>query len=153
VLLLAFLIGMITGLRSLAAPAAVAWGAHHAWINLHGSALSFMGSTAAVIIFVLLAIGELFADKLPSTLSRTAPPGLIARIIVGGLCGACLGVAGAQSIYIGALLGIAGGLAGTFGGYQVRTGLVRALKCPDFVVAVAEDLVAICGGLFIVSRF
>ena len=54
---------------------------------------------------------------------------------------------------IGALLGIAGGVAGAFGGYQIRTRLVKALKCPDFVVAIAEDAVAIAGGLFIVSRF
>jgi uncharacterized membrane protein len=153
VLLLAFLIGVITGLRSLTAPAAVAWGAYHGWLNLHGSPLSFMGSKAAVVIFVLLAIGEFVADQLPSTPSRTAPPGLIARIVVGGLCGACLAVAGAQSIPIGALLGIAGGVAGAFGGYQVRTRLVRALKCPDFVIAVAEDIVAVGGGLYIVSRF
>jgi uncharacterized membrane protein len=153
VLLLAFLIGVITGLRAMTAPATVAWGAHHGWLNLHGSALSFMGATAAVVIFVLLAIAELVTDLLPSTPSRTAPPGLIVRIVVGGFCGACLAIAGAQSIAIGAVFGIVGAVAGAFGGYQVRTRLVRALKCPDFVIAVAEDIVAIGGGLLIVSRF
>jgi uncharacterized membrane protein len=153
VLLLAFLIGVVTGLRSLTAPAVVAWGAYHGWLNLHGSALSFMSAKAAVIIFVMVAVGELASDKLPGTPSRTAPLGLTARILLGGLCGACLAVAGAQSMVIGALLGIAGGVAGAFGGYQIRTRLVRALKCPDFVIALAEDAVAIAGGLFIVSRF
>jgi uncharacterized membrane protein len=153
VFLLAFLIGVITGLRSLTAPAAVAWGAHHGWLNLHASPLRFMGSTAAAAIFVLLAIGELISDKLPSTPSRTAPVGLIVRVVFGGFCGACLAVAGAQSVAIGAVLGIAGGLAGTYGGYQLRTRLVRALKFPDFVIAIAEDAVAIGGALFIVSRF
>jgi uncharacterized membrane protein len=38
-------------------------------------------------------------------------------------------------------------------GYQVRTGLVRALKVPDFVIGVLEDLVAVAGALFIVTRF
>jgi len=153
VLALAFLIGVVTGLRSLTAPAVVAWGAYHGWLNLHGSALSFMSAKAAVIIFVVLAVGELVSDKLPATPSRTAPLGLTARVLLSGLCGACLAVAGAQSIVIGALLGIAGGVAGAFGGYQIRTRLVRALKCPDFVIAVGEDAVAIAGGLFIVSRF
>src|SRR5277367_991445 len=122
VMLCAFLIGVVAGLRSLTAPAAVAWAAqhsHHGWLNLHGSPLSFMGSTAAVVIFALLAIGELVADKLPNTPSRTAPPGLIARVVLGGLCGACLAVVGSQSMAIGAVLGIVGGLAGAFGGYQV----------------------------------
>jgi uncharacterized membrane protein len=153
VLLLAFLIGVVAGLRSLTAPAVVAFAAHHGWINLHNSPLSFMGSTAAFTIFVLLALGELVSDKLPSTPSRTAAPGLIARVVTGGLCGACLALAGAQSLALGVVLGLAGGLVGTFGGYQLRTGLVKALKVPDFVIALAEDAVAIGGGLFIVSRF
>jgi len=35
----------------------------------------------------------------------------------------------------------------------VRTGLVRVLKVPDFVIAVLEDLVAVAGALLIVTRF
>src|SRR5271165_229767 len=101
-LFLAFLIGVIAGLRSLTAPAVVAWAAHLNWINLQNTPLSFMGSTVAVVIFTALAIVELVADKLPSTPSRTKPPGLIARIVLGGLSGACLAVAGVQSIVLGA---------------------------------------------------
>jgi uncharacterized membrane protein len=153
VLLLAFLIGVIAGLRSLTAPAVVAWAAHRNWLNLQNTSLSFLGSTVAVIAFVLLAILELVADQLPNTPSRTKPPGLIARIVLGGLSGAAIAAAGAQSMAVGGILGAAGGVAGTFGGYQVRTRLVRALKVPDFVIACLEDAVAIGGGLFIVSRF
>ncbi len=69
-----------------------------------------MGSTASVVIFTLLAVGELIADKLTSTPSRLKPPGLIARILLGGLSGACVAVTGMQSILSGAeLLGAAGG--------------------------------------------
>jgi uncharacterized membrane protein len=50
-------------------------------------------------------------------------------------------------------LGIVGALIGTFGGYQVRTTVVTAFKAPDLVIATLEDVVAIGGGLFIVSRF
>ena len=153
VLFLAFLIGVISGLRSLTAPAAVAWAAHRNWLNLNNTALSFMGSTAAVVVFALLAVVELISDQLPNTPSRTKPPGLIARIVLGGLSGAAVAVAGAQSLVIGACLGAAGGIAGAFGGYQARTRLVRALKVPDFVIACLEDAVAIGGGLLVVSRF
>jgi uncharacterized membrane protein len=152
VLLLAFLIGIVSGLRSLAAPALVAWAAHRNWLSLHNTSLSFLGSTAAVVAFILLALVELVADQLPSTPSRTKPPGLIARIVLGGLSGACVAVAGAQSMALGAALGGVGGIAGAFSGYQARTRLVRALKVPDFVIAFLEDAVAIGGGLFIVSR-
>ena len=153
VLVLAFLIGALAGLRSLTAPAVVAFAAHQGWMNLRNTALSFMGSTAALAIFALLALGELVADKLPSTPSRTAPLGLGARIVTGGLCGACVALAGSQSLILGAVLGIVGGLAGTYGGYQARTGLVKALRVPDFMIAVIEDVVAIGGSLLIVSRF
>jgi uncharacterized membrane protein len=153
ILLLAFFFGVVTGLRSLTAPAVLAWAAHHNWLNLHNSSLSFMTSTVAMAIFVTLAVGELIADQLPFTPSRTAPPGLIARILMGALCGAGIAVAGSQSIPLGAVIGIAGALVGTYGGYQVRTRLVRALKVPDLVIATLEDIVAIGGALFIVTRF
>lgn len=153
VLLLAFLIGVVSGLRSVTAPAVVAWGAHLNWLNLRNTALSFMASTAAVVIFSLLALVELIADQLPSTPSRTEPVGLIARILLGGLSGACVAVSGAQSIVVGAVLGAVGGVAGAFAGYQARTRLVKALKVPDFVIALLGDAVAIGGGLLIVSRF
>ncbi|MDB6122061.1 MAG: hypothetical protein JWQ71_1054 [Pedosphaera sp.] len=94
VLLLAFLIGVIAGLRSLTAPAVVAWAAHRNWLDLHNTPFSFMGSTAAVVIFTLLAVLELIADQLPSTPNRTKPMGLIPRIILGGLCGAAVAASG-----------------------------------------------------------
>ncbi len=153
VLLLAFLIGIVSGLRALTAPAVVAWAAHRSWLSLHNTPLSFMASTPAVVIFFLLAVGELVADQLPSTPSRTKPPGLIARILLGGLSGAAVAAAGMQSLALGAVLGIAGSLMGTYGGHAARVGLVKALNVPDFVIAVVEDVVAIGGGLFIVSRF
>jgi len=152
-LLLAFLIGVIAGLRAMTAPAVVAYAAHKGRLNLTGTHLAWMGATWALILFVLLAIVELITDQLPSTPPRTKGPGLIARILMGGLAGACVAIAGASSLVLGAILGIVGAVAGAFGGYQARTRPVRALKVPDFVIACAEDLVAICGGLFIVSRF
>ena len=153
VLLLALLIGVVSGLRSVTAPAVVAWAAHRNWLHLHYAALSFMASTAAVVIFTLLALVELIADKLPSTPSRTEPLGLIARVLLGGLSGAGVAVSGAQSLVVGAVLGAVGGVAGAFAGYEARTRLVKALKVPDLVIALLEDAVAIGGGLFIVSRF
>jgi len=71
VLLLAFGIGVVAGLRSMTAPAVVAWAAHLGWINLSGSALAFMGSAWAVGIFTLGALVEFIADQLPTTPART----------------------------------------------------------------------------------
>jgi uncharacterized membrane protein len=49
------------------------------------------------------------------------------------------------------LLGALGAVAGTLGGYRVRTRLVPALKVPDYVVALAEDVLAIGGAVLIVA--
>ena len=83
-------IGFAAGLRSLTPPAVVAWAAHLGWLNLSQSPFAFMGSIISAIIFSLLAVFELIGDLRPSTQKRTAPVPLIARILMGGLCGACL---------------------------------------------------------------
>ena len=142
----------MAGLRSLTAPAVVAWGAHLGWLNLHGSPLASMGSITAVAIFSLLAIGELIADKLPTIPKRTAPAPLLARIITGGLCGACLLATAEKSLVAGAILGGTGGVIGAFLGYDIRRRLVNNLHIKDFVVAVCEDVVAVGLALFLVSR-
>ena len=151
-LLFAFLIGVFAGLRSLTPPAAVAWAVYLGWLTLPRP-LSLIGSLPAVIVLSLLAISELIFDKLPKTPNRTAPPGLIARIVTGGFTGACVSLGGGRSAFVGAGLGVIGGIVGCFGGYHARAWLVRSLRQPDFNVALLEDLVAIGGSLFIVSRF
>jgi len=145
-------IGVVAGFRSLTAPAVVSWAAHLGWLNLHGSLLAFMGSKWAIPIFSLLAIGELVADKLPKTPNRTALAPLLARILTGGLCGACLFVSANQSLFVGAMLGALGAVIGTFGGYEIRRGLVHKLNIQDIFVALLEDLVAIALAFFLVSR-
>ena len=129
-LLLAFLIGFFAGLRSLTAPAATAWAVYLGWLRLERP-LALIGSLPSVVIFTALAIAELVADKLPQTPSRTAPLGLIARIVTGGLAGACIAAGGGQGAVAGAIFGAVGGVAGCFGGYQARTRLVKALGTRD----------------------
>ena len=153
VLVLTFAIGLVAGLRSLTAPAVVCWAAHLGWINLSGSLLAFMGSTWAVWLFTILALVEYVTDQLPSTPARTVPVQLGARLALGMLSGACLAVAGQVSLWVGVVAAAVGVLVGTFGGYEVRAGLVRSLQVKDIAVAIPEDLVAIGLGLFVVSRF
>ncbi len=151
-LLFAFLIGLFTGLRSLTPPAVTAWAAYLGWLKLDRP-LSLIGTLPSVIILTLLAVIELVADKLPKTPSRTAPPGLIARIVMGSLAGACVAAAAGQGAVPGILLGALGAVVGCFGGYQARKRLVKALGTPDLYIALLEDIVTIGGSLWIVSRF
>ncbi len=109
-----------------------------------------MGSTTAVAILSVLAIGELIADKLPMIPKRTAPAPLMARVVTGGLCGACLCAAVGKSLLAGTLLGGMGGIVGAFLGYRIRRRLDLNFK--DLVVAICEDVVAVGLALFLVSR-
>ena len=153
VFLLAFGIGLVTGLRSMTGPAVVCWAAHLGWLNLEGSRLAFMESTAATYGFSVLALGELVADKLPFVPNRTSPGPLFGRIVLGSLSGAAISVAGGQSAVVGAILGGAGGVIGAFAGYRARADLVGKSRLPDWAIALLEDIVAVGGGLFLVSRF
>lgn len=149
-LLLAFLIGLFAGLRSLTAPAITAWAVYLGWLKLERP-LSLIGSLPAVIILTVLAAMELIVDKLPQTPNRTSALGLSARILTGGITGMCISSNGGRSATFGALLGAGGGAIGCFTGYNLRTRLVKAFRTRDLYVALFEDLVAIAGCLLIVS--
>jgi uncharacterized membrane protein len=152
IFVLAFLIGVLVGLRSLTAPAAVSWAARLGWLHLENTALAFLGFSATPYIFSLFAIGEWIADKLPKTPSRKAPMGFIARVASGALCGAALGAPG-NALLGGLAAGIVGAVAGTFGGYEFRVRLVKATGGNDLRIALLEDAIAIGGSLLIVSQF
>ncbi len=150
-LVLAFAIGVVAGLRSMTPLAAVAWAAHFGWLQLETAWLAWLGSAAARYALLAAAIAELVADKLPVVPSRTRPGPFIARILIGGLAGAAVAGSLGQSLAVGAAAGAIGAVVGTLGGYRARTGLVRALKVPDYVVALAEDAVAVGVALLVVA--
>jgi uncharacterized membrane protein len=151
IFVLAVGIGIVAGFRSLTAPAAVSWAAHLGQLDLGGTALAFMGSTAAVAILSLLAIVEYAADLHPATPRRTTPGPLIARIVMGALSAACLCASASRSVTLGVALGGLAAVSGAFAGYQARTRLVTALGVKDSVVALSEDLVTIALAWLVVS--
>ena len=150
VLLLALLIGVVAGLRSLTAPAVVAWAAFLGWINVNATWASWMANIIAVIAFTVLAVGEVITDKLPKTPARTAVPSFTARIIMGGFSGAVIGAAWHWTFTaLGA--GVIGAVLGTLGGYHARKGLVAAIRGRDLPIALLEDAIAILGGFAILA--
>jgi uncharacterized membrane protein len=148
---LALVLGIVAGLRSMTPPAVVAWAAHFDWLRLQGTPLGFLGSAPARYLFLAAMLAELVADKLPFTPARTSTGPFIGRIVSGGLAGAALAVGLGGSLAVGAVAGGFGAVAGTLGGYRARTGLVRALRVPDFPVALVEDLVAVGTALLVVA--
>jgi len=147
--LLALLIGVVAGLRTMTAPAVVSWAAFLGWLHLDGTWLAFLGYAWTPWILTLAAFGELAADQLPSTPSRKVPVQFGARIMTGMLSGAALGVAGG-SLVAGAVAGAIGAVIGTLGGYAGRKRLAAAFG-NDRPAALVEDAIAIVGALLIVS--
>jgi uncharacterized membrane protein len=151
-LLLCFPLGCLTGLRSLTPLAAVCWAAHLGWLHFAGTKLAFLGRPVALIVFTLLALVELIADKLPKTPARTAPLGLSARIVFGCFGGVALATDTGGNLLGAAIVGTAGAVAGTFAGYRIRRDLVLRAHLPDFAVAMAGDVIAVASSLLIVSH-
>jgi len=150
VLLMALLIGVVAGLRSLTAPAVVAWAGFLGWINLQHTWASWMANIITVVILSVLAVGELVNDKLPKTPARTAPPIFAARLIAGGFSGAVIGAAWHWTFTsLGA--GVIGAVLGTLGGYHARKALVAVRNGQDLPIALLEDAVAILGGFAILA--
>jgi uncharacterized membrane protein len=93
----------------------------------------------------------LINDKLPKTPSRKEPTPFAARVVMGAFCGAALG-APDQAQIGGLLAGALGGVAGTLGGYEFRSRLVRATGGKDLPIALLEDVIAVGAAFWLVSR-
>jgi uncharacterized membrane protein len=149
VYLAALLIGVVAGLRTFTAPAAVSWAARLGHLSLQGSWLAFLGAAATPYIFTVLAGVELVADQLPGTPSRKAPGGFGARLVSGGISGAAVGIAG-NAWFGGMVAGIVGGVIGTLGGHAMRMRLA-AIFGRDRTAAFIEDIVAVGGAILILA--
>ena len=139
--MLAFLIGIVAGLRAFTPVAVVSWASSLGWLHVRGTGLGFLGHPAAAYIFSALALVELVTDKLPGTPSRKVPIQFGARIVLGALCGAALGISG-QSVLAGLIAGVMGAIVGTLGGAATRARLAKAVG-KDLPAALLEDIVAI----------
>jgi uncharacterized membrane protein len=145
--LLAFPLGIIAGLRVMLVAATVSWASYLGLLDLEGTWLEFLGRPATPWILTFLAIGELLVDQLTVTPSRKIPIQFGARIVSGALAGAALGMDSGRW-FLGTLLGVAGAILGTVGGYAFRKKLADHFG-RDRPAAIIEDAVAISGALLI----
>jgi uncharacterized membrane protein len=150
IIMIAFLLGVVSGLRALTPIAVVSWAAKLGLLKLDGTPLAFLGYAFTPYIFTILALAELFNDKLPKTPSRTVPPQFITRVVSGAFVGAAIG-ASANSLIVGLLVGAVGAVIGTLGGSAVRGKLAAAFG-KDLPAALLEDVVAIVLAILAVTR-
>jgi len=147
----ALVLGMIAGLRTLTAPAVLAWAAYGAWLPVAGTWAEFLAFAYTPWILSALALGELITDKLPQTPSRKVPIQFGARLVSGAFCGAILGELAGNAL-LGGVAGLVGAVAGTLGGAGARTRLADVLG-NDRPAALIEDAVAIAGASLVLIAF
>ena len=134
-LILAFVIGFVSGLRTFTPLAALAL---------------VLGSMVWKVLAVLAALVEYVVDALPAAPSRTRPVGVAARAIAGGVAGWIVAAHLGGSAAAGAALGVAGAVAGAYAGFAARIAAIPRIGA--IPAALAEDLVAIALAALIVTR-
>lgn len=140
-LISAFVVGVACGLRALVGLAVVSWAASSHKLPLQGTWLAFLGFKGTPFITSLLAIGELVTDKLSKTPSRLVPPQFAARVSMGALTVAAIGLSHGNLV-MGLLSGIIGSILGTLAGSKARAAAAR-LFGRDLPAALLEDVTAI----------
>jgi uncharacterized membrane protein len=140
-------LGAISGLRSLSGPAFVSHAASHGHLDLEGTPLAFVGSSRLSKILILMEVGELVGDKLPTTPSRTAIPPLLGRAVSGAVVGAAVFLSDGRRATTGVALGSTAAVVAAFAGERLRARTVEKTGFPDPVVAIVEDATVLLVGL------
>lgn len=139
-LLRSFTLGVLAGVRSMTAPATASLVAGTSPRAPSGR-LRLLNEPATTVLLSALAIGEIFADKLPFMPDRKAPPSFAWRVISGGLSAAVVR-ARDESIPLAVIAGAIGAAAGTLGGSALRSRLAAVFQ-RDVPAALIEDTVVI----------
>ncbi len=143
-------LGAVSGMRSMAAPAIVSRLASSGLLPLEESQISFLTNPTTTKATAILAAGEAIADKLPFIPNRTQAGPLIARAVSGAMSGAAFSTGQKRSALFGALCGMAAAIGATYGAFKLRQLADKRLHIPDTFAAVAEDaLVATTGYLLL----
>ncbi len=147
----ALLIGIVAGLRTMTAPAAIIWAIWLEWSPFQGPWFAFLRIWEAPVLMILLMVVELVTDLLPGTPSRKSLPQFGARLVSGALSGAAIGAAQGPTLLIaGFVAGMIGAVIGTLGGAAARGWLASALG-NDAPAALIEDAAAIIGAFLIIQ--
>jgi uncharacterized membrane protein len=143
--------GAITGLRSTAGPAALSRAASNGRIDgLEDTPFAALGSPGISTALRIMELGELIADKLPMTPSRTSLFPLLGRAASGALVGAALFVSEKRRAEAGAVLGALSAATAAYAGESLRTWIGEKLGVPDLIVGLLEDgLVLLSGTLLL----
>ena len=133
-LLLAFLLGLVSGLRTFTGPAVL-------WIMRHGGIGAYVLGTAALF--------EYFFDVYPKAPSRTSSSNLVFRILSGAFVGWWAGVATGIRPVWGAIAGVIGAIVGAYGSLPIRKRAIAVIG--NVASGLFEDVVAIAAAVAVVA--
>ena len=142
-------LGVVTGMRSMTAIAALCWAAWLGFIPEYGWA-TWIAHLVVVLIFTLFAVGEWVVDTLPKTPRRTALGPALARVVIGGLIGILTAKAINEPLAGGIIFGVVGAVIGTWGGFFVRMTAARIFR-RDLPAALLETASAIVLALLAIA--
>ena len=142
------LLGTVTGLRTFTPMAALCWFAWARALPLDDTWAFWSAKLVVAIVFTVLAVCELVADKQPWIPDRTRLYSVVTKLLLGGLLGAIVATGLNGAVIEGIILGVLGVLVGTYGGFLIRRDLVQKANCLDWQVAVAEDAIAVVCAVF-----
>lgn len=134
-LVLAFLLGVVSGLRTFTAPAVL-------WIMRYGGPWAYVLGAAAVFEYIY--------DVHPNAPPRTSMFSSILRLLSGAFVGWWAAVVTSVSPPSGAILGAIGALLGAYGSSAVRRRAIAAMG--NVASGLLEDIVAIAAAVVIVAR-
>lgn len=146
-------LGVIAGMRSMTAPAALSHHlSHHPANGLGHSKFRFLRSPIFSTASKLLAAGEMIGDKAPQMPDRIKPASLAVRAASGGMVGAAVFKYHTQKVWQGAVIGGAAAVASTFLSFYLRKRVGRQLNLTDKAVGVVEDVIAASSGAAIMNK-
>lgn len=134
-LLLIFLLGVVSGVRTFTGPAVF-------WIMRHGGPWAYVLSGAAVF--------EYFYDVHPTAPPRTCTSNIAARLLSGAFVGWWGAVASGVSTPSGTIAGAVGAFVGAYGSAAVRRRCITMIG--NVASGLLEDIAVIVAAVVIVAR-
>ena len=144
------LLGVVTGMRSMTAIAALSWAVWLGLVPEQGWA-TWIGHLVVVILFTLCAVGEYVADTMPKAPRRTDLGPALVRVVVAAVVGATVAVAIDEPVAGGIIFGAGGAIIGTSGGFFVRMTVARIFR-RDLPAALLESASAIALAVLAIVR-
>jgi len=134
-------LGVVTGMRSMTAIAALSWAAWLGLVPEKGWA-TWIAHLVVALLFTIAALSEYYVDTLPKTPRRTDFGPSMLRVVIGALVGAMVAVAINEPLAGGIIFGASGAMIGTWGGFFVRMTVARIFR-RDLPAALLESASAI----------